>query len=486
MYCIYCGKELPEDAQFCSRCGKTVTGEAGTYSYAYKRAKTADADKTPGSDRGSGTYSYAYKRANTPDPEITPGSNRKSEVKQAQSPKQETGGMGCCSWIVILVFLSLFYSWVLYPISKEKGWFGMSQSAAATEETQSPEELEKEERAARLPGIREEHQALPFFDSRQIGSCKTLEGNVGITVLFIDDAESSWTQEKMDEFIRAVYSVCVELDEEAALWGKELNFNVQSAQGTVAEVVEPELAYLSFNRHVSSAGYSSIASETLNQLRAQTYMDEVPVIVAFNKPGRSYANPANGEYAYVERCYIFDDISALKHEILHLFGAADFYYHDYLDYAAGEYLGDSVMASSDGPVDDMTAYLVGWTDSLTENANLFVYAGAAIGNEELLKAKQTNSVGGYATKTFDNGAVYTGTLSMGVPDGTGEIVWPNGDRYNGDWVQGHRTGYGILYWANGSVYEGEFLNDQIHGRGTLTYSNGQIQSGTWENGKFIG
>jgi hypothetical protein len=80
------------------------------------------------------------------------------------------------------------------------------------------------------------------------------------------------------------------------------------------------------------------------------------------------------ETSQVERCYIFDDTSALKHELLHLFGATDFYYHDTVEQAADRYLGDSIMASADAfaPVDDMTAYLIGWTEEIDATAALIL------------------------------------------------------------------------------------------------------------------
>ena len=481
MYCIHCGKELPEEAKFCRYCGKNVALESGTYSYAYKRAKTPEPEppKKP-------EPKPAPKPTPKPDPKPDPAP--KADPKPATS-QQGSGGSGCCSWILILVVIGCLYSCVIHPLAEEKGWFGMSTTV--TEPTMSQEELEEEERkaelAARLPNISEEYHDLFFFGKRQIGSCKSLVGGVGVTVLFIDDPESSWPQDKMDAFTAEVYRVCGELTEEAALWGKDVHFNVQTVRGYVDHVIDPSFATLDFSDCMISAGYSSGRSEQLSQLRAQTYMEEVPVIVALNKTGRSFTSAMESDDPFVENCFIFDDAPAIKHEFLHLFGAVDFYYHDYLRYAADRYFPDSIMGSDiDGTVDDMTAYLVGWTDELTENASLLMHAGNALTEEEIQEAKDANSLTGYGTKTFSDGSVYTGTMSLGVPDGRGEITWPNGDRYIGEWVQGVRTGFGTYYWVNGTVYDGAFMNGELHGQGTMTYYNGQVQSGTWNNGTFVG
>lgn len=459
MRCTRCGKELSESAKFCDQCGLAIEQKRSTYSYGYKKPKK----EIPEAQPASGT-----------DP-------------KPAAPQGKSGGMGCLSWILILVCLYCFYSSVIKPLSKKQDLIDSSDSTtAAVEETMSREEAEMQSQAERLPGISEDFMDLPFFSNRLAGSCKALEGDVAVTVLFMNDLESSWTQEKMDAFLTDVYNACWELTFEAADWGKELNFTVHTTQGYVAEVVDPELAYLSFRQHIESAGYSTVPSECLSQLQMQTYSDTVPVIVVFNKPGRSYACPNTNEIVNVEHCYIFDDPSALKHELLHLFGAADFYYHDYLNWSVGQYLGDSIMASTGGPVDDMTAYLIGWTDTLTEDANLFLYSADFVGKDAMLEADQGNTLSGYATKTYEGGSVYTGMLSMGVPDGTGEMVWGNGDRYNGDWVQGQLSGYGTFSWANGTTYVGQFLNGKLHGQGTMTYNDGQVRSGYWENGEFVG
>ena len=463
MYCLHCGKELPSTAKSCDRCGKTVGQE------------------TP----------------------------QESSVHTA-IPKK-SGKIGCLGWILILVCLYFFYAWVLKPMNQKKDTSSNNASSTAVqEETESPEELEMERLAARLPSISEEYYDLPIFKNRLYGNCTTLEGDVAITVLFMDDQESYWTQEDKDTFLSAVYNVCEDLSTESSEWGKEVNFTVYPTQGYVDEVVSPELAYLGFTNHVTSAGLTGNITELAETLQAQTYSEKVPMIVAFNKWGRSFASSFDSETSQVERCYIFDDTSALKHELLHLFGATDFYYHDSLKEAVDLYLGYSIMASGDAfaPVDDMTAYLIGWTDTLTPNASTFMYAVDAVGADAMKEASQENTKNGYFDNTpLSDGRVYTGVLAMGAPNGTGEMFWPNGNHYYGEWDHGLMT-YGTFTWANGdtftgewsngeivygtytwtsgNVYVGQFRNGQLHGQGTLTYYNGQVQSGYWENGQFIG
>ena len=512
MYCMHCGRELPDTAQFCDRCGKSTGQGKSTYSYSFKKAKPAAA-KTD---------------IHIPDPGEKP-----QNVATHTAMQKKSDNVGCLGWILIVAAVICLYIWVIKPANQKKHDAGSSHSSAVVqEETKSPEELELERQAARLPGVPEAYYDLPIFKNRLYGNCTTLEGDVAITVLFMDDRESYWTQEDKDAFLSAVYDTCWDLTYEAADWGKEVNFTVQSTQGYVDEDVYPELAYLGFTNHMNSAGFTGNILDLAETLQAQTYTEKVPVIVAFNKWGRSFASALTSESTQVERCYIFDDTSALKHELLHLFGATDFYYHDTVEQAADRYLGDSIMASADAfaPVDDMTAYLIGWTDTLTDNAGTFMYAAGAVGTDAMQEASQENAKNGYfVNTTLSGGRVYTGALAMGSPNGTGEMFWPNGNHYYGEWDHGLMTSgtftwangdvfsgewnngemvygtftwadgstftgewengervYGTFTWPNGTVYEGQFLNGEMHGQGTVTYYNGQVQSGYWENGQFIG
>ena len=84
----------------------------------------------------------------------------------------------------------------------------------------------------------------------------------------------------------------------------------------------------------------------------------------------------------------------------------------------------------------------------------------------------TCSVFSYAQKivvgtyTFKDGAVYTGDLFNGKPNGRGRTVFKNGDIYEGDYFKTKREGEGTMTYASGERYEGQWFQDQQHGRGT--------------------
>lgn len=535
MYCIYCGTENPQEAKYCRHCGKAVyqkeaesgtyaysykradpsrtqrsqeTGKnssdtSGTYAYAYKRAETAGTGDTAarknresgnGNEGSSGTYAYAYKRAEPP----RTGSSGTSAQKQAASsaapakpkapvtaqPKKKRGFFATLVRIILWITVISMAFAVIFVVGEkvdEKRARERQEQWEATRPTRDPEEVAQE---ARLPGVHKTYWELPIFSNRGLGSCKALKGDVALTVLFINDTVSSWSQQEIDGFIEKLHVDISELTYEASQWGTDLNITLNIRQGTLDFDLSPHMAWSSMNHILSKAGYDTY--DILSILQDELGTESVPVMFAFNKAGRSYALQDYDEQN-VEACYIFADPSATKHELLHLFGAADFYYHDQLDHYVNEFLQESIMSSSGGTkVDDLTAYLVGWTDGLTPEAHIPITFAGLIGTEELLEAQSDNGFTGYGTRTYDDGMVYNGMLELGVPNGYGEMLFASGDRYYGNFDNGYMSGYGVFCWTDGSVYEGCFHESQLEGEGKLTYPNGQVITGTWKNGEYIG
>uniref|UniRef100_A0ACD5UHZ0 Uncharacterized protein n=2 Tax=Avena sativa TaxID=4498 RepID=A0ACD5UHZ0_AVESA len=113
--------------------------------------------------------------------------------------------------------------------------------------------------------------------------------------------------------------------------------------------------------------------------------------------------------------------------------------------------------------------------------------------------------------TLPNGDLYSGTLSRGVPEGTGRYVWSgSGCVYSGGWRRGMRHGNGTTRWPSGSVYEGEYSAgfmdgqgthvdasssssykghwklDRKHGLGLQAHANGDAYQGSWVHGQMEG
>ncbi len=63
---------------------------------------------------------------------------------------------------------------------------------------------------------------------------------------------------------------------------------------------------------------------------------------------------------------------------------------------------------------------------------------------------------------YDDGRIYEGDFSAGIPRGLGTVHYPNGDRYEGNWE-----------------------SDEPRGRGVMYYHNGRTVGAVWENGEPV-
>ena len=68
---------------------------------------------------------------------------------------------------------------------------------------------------------------------------------------------------------------------------------------------------------------------------------------------------------------------SLIHELMHQFGAMDYYTPAFVEEAAKKYLPHSIM--NDGSeIDALTRYVIGWDDTLTPEAIAFLKATALL------------------------------------------------------------------------------------------------------------
>ena len=217
-----------------------------------------------------------------------------------------------------------------------------------------------------------EHFALR---SRNVGPCGKLLGKVEVLVVFVSTPLHPWTEQKKQEVYRISDS--------------SLNFMRKNAQQYHANVNFDHVGYLDFTVS-SEAGLggsddwyweiihnvyqeNSIA-QVYDRYRHDQGVDEAPMIFMFNSWDRSYTSCGHSE----EYCVIFCDTEMhdnyLTHELYHLYGAIDYY--DYngegVESVAKKHFPNNVMAGTGSEVDDLTAYLLGWTDTLSSKANQFL------------------------------------------------------------------------------------------------------------------
>ncbi len=332
-------------------------------------------------------------------------------------------------------------------------------------------------------------QTLPyasnvFADGKGIGGCRELIGNVKVTVVFANDPTASWTGAAIEAEKKELAAEAQKLMSEAARYGQtlQLSFVYKTATATKVPSINDENTFVTSALH--SAGLPT--RDKLNSTLKQQYgCAQAPVVFCVNHGGRSFAQWGHD----AEHAVLFQEgTNPFAHELLHQFGADDFYYPNSVKSLAEELFGKSVMLSSSTVyVDELTAYLVGWTSQPSTKAVSFLKQTNHITKEMMNAEYEKNTYTGYVKDYNDGNGRYTGNLVNGYRHGQGTYIYDNGNSYTGSWHNGHRHGKGVFRWADSnSAYDGDWSQDLMHGQGTYRWGSGNVYTGTWVNSKMHG
>ena len=333
---------------------------------------------------------------------------------------------------------------------------------------------------SRLSGFNNQSTAAAdhyIADGRLSGSCQLLRGDVELAVVLVDLEGATWGTQDVNQVHLVVEDALDNLEAEAAAMGVRLSITPNYYRGhgsSDPDETDWELSVLSTVPALAS--------------RSRTAWFNKPILFCLNTEGRSFAittfKQENLEYVVF---YMENDESTVRHELLHLFGAEDLYFHPEIESAAERHFPDSVMLHSnkDAVVDPLTAWLIGWTAEPGEVALAFLQDTEHLTAENIEDARSTDMQTG--TGSFDMGdGWYYGSLDMGSPNGRGYYVWDGGYSYVGDWVWNAFTGRGTYTWDDGEYYTGDFVNDDCTGKGTYIWNDGDYYTGDFVQDKRTG
>ena len=245
-----------------------------------------------------------------------------------------------------------------------------------------------------VPGITDVNQELfrPYY---ALANCRRLEGNPVVVLIFIDDNESAWTKNEVVTFTQEHILPGLDyLENTAKTWGVNLDFVIQSYSTPLNGY---EIKYEGVvNRNLHNGGSTKdvldqaamdigCASnwELYSYYKEKYPTDDIIFLNFLNKSGKSYARHAisTGYVEYSEHCVIFADYlggspamrqngsraSTVAHELLHLFGAEDYYSPRSRERLANQNYPKDIMLwqydnIEDNVIGDCTAFSVGWTD----------------------------------------------------------------------------------------------------------------------------
>jgi len=235
------------------------------------------------------------------------------------------------------------------------------------------------------------------------GSCQNLKESPYILFLFIDDDESSWDNKEIKRaWDHEIKDALDFIESKAKVYGVDLKFkrgyySTNTERKTkvkydgiiVKNLMESSATEDALEQASKSLGFKSMTAMH-EYLKSHTGYNQIAYVVMMNKDGRSYCmnhtqsrgNPNFLEHVMMFRRFLGTNNSyagPIAHEILHLFGAED-YYDPYknrperLKLAKVIYPKDIMMIShreiNQLELGAYTAYTIGWLDALPTECDL--------------------------------------------------------------------------------------------------------------------
>ncbi|MBE6917856.1 MAG: hypothetical protein E7470_08175 [Ruminococcaceae bacterium] len=354
-----------------------------------------------------------------------------------------------------------------------------------------------------LEGVPDELQSHVYLNTRRWEVKKPYSGALPITVIFVSDPEGSWSSDEIAAFKEQLNTEAARITTDAARYNVSIDISYHYKTVSIDAVIVDADTVDWVKSALENVGLPK--REQVGSTLAQQYGSaSAPVIFVANHAGRANATPAYG-YAV-----LYQEARPFYHELSHLYGARDFYFPTDVKTAAATHLENSLMVnSSEGVMDPLNAYLVGWTATPSQKALDFLHDTAHITQEFLNEEGKKETYTGAVTNYTYDGVTYTGYLIDGqlhgqgsyksetrdvtgtfdhgkLLQGEGTMRYDGGDVYNGQWKNDQRHGYGVYTFAEGGRYEGNWENGVRNGSGKYTSAEGAVWQGTYVDGKLNG
>ena len=222
------------------------------------------------------------------------------------------------------------------------------------------------------------------------GTCRELCGDVSVVLFYMNDFESVWTAAEIDRFTeQEVKPALAFLEQEAKVYGVELRLHVRDTYSSltydddvIVDIKGTGLATIDVLKQAALGVGFSRTEDMIQHFRSRYQTEEVVCFTLFNKNGTAYGiNPKRGTTPQVdEHCIIFShdlyawgnaaagsQASVIAHEMLHLFGAEDYYAGASRKELAQTYYENDIMLSTkydigENTIGKATAFYIGWLD----------------------------------------------------------------------------------------------------------------------------
>ena len=257
--------------------------------------------------------------------------------------------------------------------------------------------------ASNLTAQNNKYRKLTKPEKDKLGAAdqNKLYGDIYTLCFFIDTQFDEWTEEEVEYYLLELESSQYWLADEAARYGVEVNF-INDFFQTVEEIIEVP--------YVRSNNSWQLLDKTMREMsydNHQQFLDWQQFDLENNKlsvlffvkdnnrsHARNYRSKKNLDTAVIYAKSTFGRPTThytISHELMHLFGAWDLYHGESQTREQAEllleYFPNSIMINTwrnheNLEVDELTAYLIGWTDEIEEEYLNFKPDRAAVAEEK--------------------------------------------------------------------------------------------------------
>ena len=201
-----------------------------------------------------------------------------------------------------------------------------------------------------------------------VGPCGAFVGKIYFLFVFVSTKEHPWNKTSVNEFYKHYYK----LVDNVNYWAKYYGANVSLDTGYFIYDSpydhHPDMKWMDYILTHHFHQETPNLGELYKYYAERYHVDACPFIFVFNRKGRSYATTADlikyRNFKH-EKAVVFNYKkkmdNVILHEVLHLFGAIDFYYPDYLTEEINKFYPNSIMlTTANSEIDPFTAFLIGW------------------------------------------------------------------------------------------------------------------------------
>ncbi len=237
--------------------------------------------------------------------------------------------------------------------------------------------------------LNKDHFALA---AKNKGSSGQLLGNVVLVGFLVHERNSAWKKEDVDAMKLVLQKSAEILKTQSGLSNHRLKVSYAFDTVPVQFRYDREEYSRVVNAVLKQYGYETAAAYQAHY-KKKFKKDEVALIFFINRDFRSFAwntesEQSKGEFSFVSFNESKDAcIRTLIHEVLHQFGAIDYYIPARVKAAAQKIFPESIMLHG-MEIDDLTRYIIGWDEEPSAAAAHFLEEIKDVTPEEIAKARE--------------------------------------------------------------------------------------------------